>query len=390
TGFLEIHLDDQTDSKSLFGSYICTDVPGEFTWQPGVLTQAVTSGKWVLIEDLDRCPAEVLASLLPLLEGNRLPSPRSPGGYLAAAPGPPAVGAATAAGAGAGAAGVAGALWRAVGVAPLRPAEAREVARRRHPGLPSAVGGLLTMFRCGGRQGFFLRSAGSSSGSEAASWSLQLCQSADQQGTDNSETGEVVSSIGQSASQETILNETDGDGAGKNSSSKDQQQEEEAKTEEVSSSSHLNFSRDDDDREDRARSGSGATRLSSPLPSPTRPAAMVADSHWASSGTKLRVLEEAALHRQPQTEAGRKWGSGFAMTTLHNQTFLSSVAAASSRRAITADGKKLVRGKTTLVQEIASGLGVKLVVQNMSLQTDSTDLLGGYRPVEVARWGCCQ
>lgn len=38
-GFLRIQLGDQTDSKMLLGQYRCTDVPGEFIWLPGVLTQ---------------------------------------------------------------------------------------------------------------------------------------------------------------------------------------------------------------------------------------------------------------------------------------------------------------------------------------------------------------
>lgn len=38
-GFLRIQLGDQTDSKMLLGQYRCTDVPGEFIWQAGVLTK---------------------------------------------------------------------------------------------------------------------------------------------------------------------------------------------------------------------------------------------------------------------------------------------------------------------------------------------------------------
>lgn len=38
-GFLRIQLGDQTDSKMLLGQYRCTDLPGEFIWQEGVLTQ---------------------------------------------------------------------------------------------------------------------------------------------------------------------------------------------------------------------------------------------------------------------------------------------------------------------------------------------------------------
>eukprot|EP00981_Chlorochromonas_danica_P002653 scaffold521_cov177-Ochromonas_danica.AAC.7 len=40
-------------------------------------------------------------------------------------------------------------------------------------------------------------------------------------------------------------------------------------------------------------------------------------------------------------------------------------------------------GKTTNVQELARLLGKKLVVQNLSLSSDISDLLGGYRPVTI-------
>ena len=40
-------------------------------------------------------------------------------------------------------------------------------------------------------------------------------------------------------------------------------------------------------------------------------------------------------------------------------------------------------GKTTLVQRLANLTGRSLLVQNLSLQTDSTDLLGGYKPLEM-------
>ena len=43
-GLIRIHLDDQLDSKVLLGTYVCTDVPGQFRWQPGALTQAVSGG----------------------------------------------------------------------------------------------------------------------------------------------------------------------------------------------------------------------------------------------------------------------------------------------------------------------------------------------------------
>ncbi len=72
TNMLSIHLGDQTDAKVLLGTYVCTDVPGEFRWQPGALTQAVMAGMWVLIEDIDLAPLDVMSVLLPLLESRKL------------------------------------------------------------------------------------------------------------------------------------------------------------------------------------------------------------------------------------------------------------------------------------------------------------------------------
>ena len=67
-----LHFDAHTDSKSLLGAYVCGASPGEFEWQPGSLTRAVKTGKWVLIEDVDVAPFEVLSALIPLLEERKL------------------------------------------------------------------------------------------------------------------------------------------------------------------------------------------------------------------------------------------------------------------------------------------------------------------------------
>ncbi|KAL5579519.1 hypothetical protein UlMin_011961 [Ulmus minor] len=66
---LSIHMDDQIDGKTLIGSYVCTERPGEFRWQPGSLSQAVLNGYWVVFEDIDKAPSDVHSVLLPLLEG---------------------------------------------------------------------------------------------------------------------------------------------------------------------------------------------------------------------------------------------------------------------------------------------------------------------------------
>ncbi|KAG6015525.1 hypothetical protein E4U43_005140 [Claviceps pusilla] len=67
-----LHLNEQTDAKMLVGLYSTDSKPGSFQWRPGVLTTAVREGRWVLIEDLDRAPTEVLSTLLPLIERKEL------------------------------------------------------------------------------------------------------------------------------------------------------------------------------------------------------------------------------------------------------------------------------------------------------------------------------
>lgn len=66
---LSLQMDDQIDGKALLGSYVCTEIPGEFRWQPGFLVQAVSKGLWVVFEDFDKAPADVQSILGPLLEG---------------------------------------------------------------------------------------------------------------------------------------------------------------------------------------------------------------------------------------------------------------------------------------------------------------------------------
>ncbi|KAM3464140.1 hypothetical protein NHJ6243_002673 [Beauveria neobassiana] len=72
SGMVTLHLNEQTDAKMLIGLYSTDTKPGSFQWRPGVLTTAVKEGRWVLVEDLDRAPTEVLSTLLPLIERNEL------------------------------------------------------------------------------------------------------------------------------------------------------------------------------------------------------------------------------------------------------------------------------------------------------------------------------
>ncbi|RYP31829.1 hypothetical protein DL767_005560 [Monosporascus sp. MG133] len=72
SGLVTLHLNEQTDAKMLIGLYSTDSKPGSFSWRPGVLTTAVREGRWVLIEDLDRAPNEVMSTLLPLVERGQL------------------------------------------------------------------------------------------------------------------------------------------------------------------------------------------------------------------------------------------------------------------------------------------------------------------------------
>ena len=81
-----LHLNEQTDAKLLIGMYNIVNGSTSFRWQPGVLTKAVTEGRWVLIEDYDRAPSEIVSTLLPLLERGELFIPHW-GRNIRAAPG---------------------------------------------------------------------------------------------------------------------------------------------------------------------------------------------------------------------------------------------------------------------------------------------------------------
>ncbi|KAK5631868.1 hypothetical protein RRF57_007582 [Xylaria bambusicola] len=72
SSMVTLHLNEQTDAKMLIGLYSTDSKPGSFSWRPGVLTTAVREGRWVLIEDLDRAPNELMSTLLPLVENGKL------------------------------------------------------------------------------------------------------------------------------------------------------------------------------------------------------------------------------------------------------------------------------------------------------------------------------
>ncbi|KAG8852125.1 hypothetical protein FRB96_008926 [Tulasnella sp. 330] len=67
---LTIYLSDTSlDPKTLLGSYISSPTrPGSFEWVEGALVRAMRLGRWVVLKDIDKASGEVLGTLLPLIE----------------------------------------------------------------------------------------------------------------------------------------------------------------------------------------------------------------------------------------------------------------------------------------------------------------------------------
>lgn len=71
---ITIHLADTSlDPRSLLGSYISSPTqPGAFEWKDGTLVRAMKQGKWLVLEDIDRGSSEVLGIIKPLAKSMRL------------------------------------------------------------------------------------------------------------------------------------------------------------------------------------------------------------------------------------------------------------------------------------------------------------------------------
>ena len=70
----KVQLGDQIDSKVLIGGHVCTEIPGEFVWKAGPLTSAMTQGNWLLFEDIDSAAPDVLTTIAAALKSRSLSS----------------------------------------------------------------------------------------------------------------------------------------------------------------------------------------------------------------------------------------------------------------------------------------------------------------------------
>ncbi|KAJ1604672.1 midasin MDN1 [Cryptosporidium canis] len=60
---VRLYLDNTIDSKSLLGNWTVGDVPGEFQWEFGILSLCIMNGDWILVENIQDAPKDVIIKL---------------------------------------------------------------------------------------------------------------------------------------------------------------------------------------------------------------------------------------------------------------------------------------------------------------------------------------
>lgn len=71
---LKLQMGDQIDRKVLIGSYHCTEIPGQFVWRAGPFTRALTAGNWIVLEDIDLAPNELINDIVTIIKTKSLDS----------------------------------------------------------------------------------------------------------------------------------------------------------------------------------------------------------------------------------------------------------------------------------------------------------------------------
>ena len=67
---MRINNHEHTDLQEYLGSYV-TDTSGKLVFQEGALVQAVRRGHWIILDELNLAPSDVLEALNRLLDSNR-------------------------------------------------------------------------------------------------------------------------------------------------------------------------------------------------------------------------------------------------------------------------------------------------------------------------------
>ena len=409
--FVTLHLDAQTDSKSLLGSYVVGAAPGEFKWQPGALTQAVAKGMWVVIEDVDLAPFEVLAALVPLLEERRLYVPGR-GESVPAAEGFQLFGTVTVGGGRSGGGAAAGAradplagLWARVAVEPPSGDEPAAILVGMHPNLEPLAPAMLRTLNVAQRECGQGGAAAAPGGAELdAERDAEMDAEMD---VDEGNEGKGVALVqGVGAGGESVGGAHAR--AGRPFTLRDLLRW--ARRLEKLRKSELSLLRKGTSRPDAlppkvrvAAYEEAADVLAGMLPAgPGR--RRVLESMAACWGVGADAAEHQDLVRKPAMQAGTAavavgravlpaeesaaaavamgaagGGGGWAKTG-HAMRILERVAAAVQMTEPALLVGETGTGKTALVQQLARVTGAPLTVVNLSNQSESADFLGGFRP----------
>ncbi|USW52776.1 Putative von Willebrand factor, type A, AAA+ ATPase domain, midasin, midasin, AAA lid domain 7 [Septoria linicola] len=321
-----LHLNEQSDAKILLGVHTTGDQPRPFSWKPGVLTTAVQEGRWVVIEDLDKAPNEVLGTLLPLIEHQELSIPSRKDTIHAAEgfrilatvrstvnhrgeesrPLTHMVGARH---------------WRQVPIAMSSPHELATVIRSLYPSLGSLIPRFMAVYE-------------------------RLIATKQQSVLiGQSKTG-VARVVGPRDMLKCFLEAVD---------------------------SFLGALPDDD-----VRSGLAAVIAEELHIDPHKRQHLLRDRDPQYSTTKNRI--SAGRHSILRTKHTKLVQGSFSTNPHTCRTLESVLAAVVNQEPLLLVGETGV-GKTTAVQNLAMQLGKKLVPFNLSQQTEAGDLLGGFKPV---------
>ncbi|KAI4254279.1 MAG: hypothetical protein LQ352_003178 [Teloschistes flavicans] len=359
---LVLHLNEQIDLKLLIGMYTTTEGPGLFKWQPGILTKAVTHGLWIMIEDFDRAPAEIVSMLLPLLERGELLVPHW-GETIRAAPGFKIIATIRTSGNDGGKVlprriGIGARHWQHVNVQASSHDELGEVAREKFPLLTAYLPRILSLYsrlRGTGEEGNLEdKPRGSINRSHSPQdlfrWCSRLSRILTKAG--------VISGnepISESANDDMFLEAVDcfsgdcPDGPNKNSIIDTIAQELHVPSERVS---FCLFTR---------------------------------KAEYNLTESSLRIGRVSLPRKKPrasQTSTKKHLRTPFATTNRvlrHLESVATCVRMAEPCLLVGETGT----GKTTIVQQLAEHLNHQIVVVNLSQQSEAGDLLGGFKPVNM-------
>lgn len=378
---MEFHIDEETDSKTLIGTYTTTDIPGEFVWRPGALTHASRDGRWILIEELESVPVEIQAALVKLFEDRMLPIGN--GKYERCHPSFQIFATCTIEGShflaervaektnlrvqgrrGGGKQILNPSYWRKVHVKSMPFNELREIALSLHPSLPSSiVDSSLTLF-----------SALDKSGREDLT-NRDLGEDLDISPVATRWTGGRNPSVRDFFKLFSRISNGMCFEKGASFTTEAQRTLCMAESIDVFMGSCPNRDvRENFVRLVAAPAWNISPNLAVKYDSERNPTVVEGTSHIEIGRVTIDI---------PRSLGYRPDSSNVFAQTSHALRLLESLASSVRENEPILLVGETGCGKTTLIQHLAHLSGRALVVQNLSLQTDSTDLLGGYRPLEI-------